>query len=52
MVVDHIQILQIKNQKAKMNPINDDVNKCFQYAATTALNHKEIQEKITKNIKN
>ena len=34
-----------------MNPINDDV-KCFQYAATTALNHKEIQEKITKNIKN
>ena len=31
----------IKNKKATINPINDD-DKCFQYAATVTLNHKEI----------
>ena len=25
-----------------MNPINKNNNKCFQYAATLALNHKEF----------
>ena len=30
----------IKNKKATMNPITD-IDKCFQYAATVALNHKE-----------
>ena len=31
----------IKNKKATINPINGD-DKCFQYAATVALNHEEI----------
>ena len=40
-----------KNNKATTNPINDD-DKCFQYAATVALNHEEIGRKFAKNIKN
>ena len=35
----------IKTKEATINPINEDDNKCFQYAATAALNH----EKISKN---
>ena len=31
----------IKSKKATINPINDD-DKCFEYAATVALNHEEI----------
>ena len=31
----------IKNEKAKIYPINDD-DKCFQYAATVPLNYEEI----------
>ena len=31
----------IKNKKATINSINKNDNKCFQYAATLALNHKE-----------
>ena len=41
----------IKNKIATINPINKKVNKCFQYAITVALNHKEIgkhPEGITK----
>ena len=41
----------IKNKKATINPINKKNNKCFQYAVTVAVNHKEIQkhaERITK----
>ena len=30
-----------KKQKATINFINKNDNKCFQYAATLALNHKE-----------
>ena len=41
----------IKKQKRKKNPINKKDNKCFQYAVTFALNHKEIKkypQRITK----
>ena len=40
-----------KHKKARINPINKNNNKCFQYATTLALNHEEIGkhlEKITK----
>ena len=30
----------IKNKKATINPINEKVNKCFQYTVTVALNLK------------
>ena len=33
-----------------INPIDDD-NKCFQYAATIAIKHKEIEKKLQKNKK-
>ena len=33
-----------KNKKAKINPINKDNNKCFQYAVTVGLNHEEIKK--------
>ena len=32
----------IKNKKATINPKNED-NKCFKYAATVALNYKEVK---------
>ena len=38
-------------KKATINPINKEHNKCFQYAVTVALNHKEIKkdpQRITK----
>ena len=41
----------IKNEKATINPINKKDNKCFQYAVTVTLNHKQIKkdpQKITK----
>ena len=42
----------IKNKKETINPVNKKDNKCFQYAATVALNHEEIsrkdRQKITK----
>ena len=41
----------IKNKKATINPINKKDNKCFEYAVTVTLNHKEIgkhAERITK----
>ena len=41
----------IKNKKATINQINKRDNKCFQYAVTVALNHKEIKkdpQRITK----
>ena len=31
----------MKNKKPTINPINRKDNKCFQYAVTVALNHKE-----------
>ena len=37
----------IKNNKATIIPVNDD-DKCFQYAATVALYHKEIEKKSTR----
>ena len=33
-----------KNKKAAINPINKKDNKCFQYAATIALNHEQIEK--------
>ena len=42
----------IKIKKATINPINKNNNKCFQCAATLALNHKESGKdsaRITKN---
>ena len=41
----------IKNKKVAINPINKKDNKCFQYAATVALNYEEIKkdsQRITK----
>ena len=41
----------IKIKKTAINPIDKKFNKCFQYAATVALNHNEIgkhSERITK----
>ena len=41
----------IKKKKVTINPINNKNNKCFQYAVTVALNHKDIKkdpERITK----
>ena len=32
----------IQNKKATINPINDD-DKCFHYATTVEINHKEIE---------
>ena len=34
----------MKNNKSTINPVNVD-DKCFQYAATVALNHKEIRKR-------
>ena len=42
----------VKSKKAPVNPINKNDNKCFQYAATVALNYEKIgknPERITKN---
>ena len=40
----------IKNKKKTLiNPINQERNKCFQYAVTVALNHEEI-EKVSQRI--
>ena len=33
--------ISIKIKKTLINPIKKDADKCFQYAATIALNHKE-----------
>ena len=41
----------IKNKKATINPINKKDSKCFQYAATVALNHKR-KKRSTRNDKN
>ena len=32
----------INNKKATINPINKKDNKCFEYAVTIVLNHKEM----------
>ena len=41
----------IKNKKTTMNPINNKDNRCFQCAATDALNHKEIKKDPQRIIK-
>ena len=33
----------LKNKKATINPINND-EKCYQYAMTIALNHKNVRK--------
>ena len=33
----------IKNKNSSINPINKKDKKCFQYAITVPLNHKEIE---------
>ena len=41
----------IKHKKAAKNPINKNDNKCFQHAATAALNYEQIgkhHKRITK----
>ena len=48
-VLDHIDSLDwIKNKNAAINPINYD-DKCFQYAATVALNHEIGKNPHTKS---
>ena len=44
-MVDHIQNLPI----ATINPINKKYNKCFQYAATVAVNYEGKKKKNEKN---
>ena len=39
----------IKNKKAIINPINKKESKCFQYAITVALNHKELKKRSAMN---
>ena len=34
----------INNKKATINPINKKDNKCFEYAVTIVLNHKEMKK--------
>ena len=41
----------IKNKKTTLNPVNN-YDKCFQYAATAALNHEELAKKFATNVKN
>ena len=41
----------IKNKHAIINPKNTNDNKCFQYAITVALNHKEIGKDLQKRYK-
>ena len=38
----------MNNKKLTINPINKKDNKCFQYAVTVTLIHKEIKKKILK----
>ena len=38
-------------KNATINSINKKDNKYLQYAVTVALNHEDIREKITKNLK-
>ena len=42
----------MKNKKATINFINEKENKCFQYAATVALNYEKNGKKIAENNKN
>ena len=37
---------QISDKMAAINPINKCNNRCFQYAATAALNHEEIGKNL------
>ena len=39
------------NKKAKIKPIDDYYDKCFQYNVTLALNHEEIGKKSERNSK-
>ena len=41
----------IKSKKKTINPINKNDNKCFQYAASLAINYKEIAKNSGKNTK-
>ena len=36
----------IKNKKATRNPINENNNKCFQYALTVTLDYEEIGKNL------
>ena len=36
----------IKNRKARINPINKNDNKCFQYVVNVALNYEEIKKDL------
>ena len=40
-----------RNKKTKLNPINKEDNKCFQYTVTDVLNHKEIEKDLQRLIK-
>ena len=41
----------MKSKKVTINLINKNDNKCFQYAATLALNHKKLGKKTERIIK-
>ena len=40
-MMNHTQIFLLRGKKVAIDPINKNDNKCFQYAATLALNHEE-----------
>lgn len=42
----------IKTKKETINPVNEDDNKCLQYAATLALDYAEFMKKFRLTIKN
>ena len=41
----------IKNKRAAINPVIDDDDKCFQYAAKVALDYQEIEKRNCKEYK-
>ena len=41
----------LKKNKKTIKPINEEYNKCFQYAVTGALNHEEIKKDLQKRTK-
>ena len=43
--IDSLDWVKTKNEKAKMNSLNDD-DKCFQCTSKVTLNHEEFVKKV------
>ena len=50
-MMNHTQIFSFRSKKVTIDPINKNNNKCFQYAATFALNHEENKKDSGRKIK-